>query len=119
MSEIPLRYYSLNITIIRLPKRSTFGIHDVEGLKLLTCLRVKFSDLREHRFRQNFRCNILIVQTVCAAKGLRTTNTFSCTATDMGLLGGLSLTVSLAPLSLTLKLFVLVTCAICYCMLDS
>ena len=45
------------IQIIRPPKRSTFGIHDVEGLKLLTRLRVKFSDLREHRFRHNFRCN--------------------------------------------------------------
>ena len=39
------------------PKRSTFGIHNVEGLKLLTSLRVKFSDLREHRFGHNFRCN--------------------------------------------------------------
>ena len=45
------------IQIIRPPKRSTFGIHDVEGLKLLTWLRVKFSDLCEHRFRHNFRCN--------------------------------------------------------------
>ena len=47
------------IQVIRPPKRSTFGIHDVEGLKLLTRLRVKFSDLPEHRFRRNFRCNSL------------------------------------------------------------
>ena len=46
-----------HIQIIRPPKRSTFGIHDVEGLKLLTRLRVKFSDLSEHRFRHNFRFN--------------------------------------------------------------
>ena len=45
------------IQIIRPPNRSTFRTHDVEGLKLLTRLRVKFSDLREHRFRHNFRCN--------------------------------------------------------------
>ena len=51
----------------------------------------------------------VIVQTVCAAKGLRTTSTFSCTSTDIGLLRGLSLTASLAQLTLTLKLFVLVT----------
>ena len=55
----------------------------------------------------------VIVQTVFAAKGLRTTNTLSCTATDMGLLGGLSLTASPAPSILTLKLFVLVACVIC------
>ena len=98
------------IHIIRPPKRSTFGIHNVESFKLLTRLRVEFSDLREHRFRHNFRCNSR------AAKGLRTTNTSPYTATDTGLLGGLSLTASLAPLTLTLKLFVLVTSVICYCM---
>ena len=43
--------------IVRPPKRSTFGIHDVEGLKLLTRSRVKFSDLREQRFPHNFQCN--------------------------------------------------------------
>ena len=32
----------------------------------------------------------VIVQTVCAAKGLRTTNIFFCTATDMGLLDRVS-----------------------------
>ena len=58
----------------------------------------------------------VIVQTVFAAKGLTTTNTFSFTATDMGLLRGLSLTASTAPLTLTLMLFVPVTGVICYCM---
>ena len=33
---------------------STFGINDVSGLKLLTCLRVGFSSLREHKFKHNF-----------------------------------------------------------------
>ena len=56
----------------------------------------------------------LIVQTVCAANGLRITNTFSCTAMDIALPGGLSLTAFLAPLTLTLKLLVPVAGAICY-----
>ena len=45
----------------------------------------------------NVFCTIscVIVQFVLTAKGLRTTNTVSCTATDMGYLGGLSL----APIS--------------------
>ena len=45
------------IQIIRPPKRSTFGILDIETFKLLTHLRVNFNNLREHRFRHNFRCN--------------------------------------------------------------
>ena len=59
----------------------------------------------------------VIVQTVLVAKGLRTrtTNTFSCNATDMSLLGGLSLIACLAPMILTFKVLALVTCVICYC----
>ena len=62
-----------------------------------------------------------VVQTVFAAKRVKTTKTFSCTATDTGPLGGLSSTAPPALLTLTLKLFVLVICVICYCMatLDS
>ena len=40
--------------IIRPEKRSTFNVSDLNGVKLLTYLRVKFSDLREHKFRHNF-----------------------------------------------------------------
>ena len=47
----------------------------------MTCVNIDFS-----------RISDVIVQTACAPKGLRTTNTFSCTATDMGLLGVLFLT---------------------------
>ena len=36
-------------------KRSLFGFHDIEGVRLLTRLRVEFSDLCEHRFRHNFQ----------------------------------------------------------------
>ena len=40
--------------IIRPMKRSVYKISDLNGSKLLTRLRVKFSDLREHKFRHNF-----------------------------------------------------------------
>ena len=42
------------IAIIRPEKRSTFKVSDLSGIKLLIRLRVKFSDLREHKFRHNF-----------------------------------------------------------------
>ena len=38
-------------------KRPIFNIHDLTGIKLLTRLRVEFSDLYEHRFRHNFLCS--------------------------------------------------------------
>ena len=44
------------INLVRPPKKSTFKIHDINGIKLLTRLRVEFSDLRSHRFRHNFNC---------------------------------------------------------------
>ena len=42
------------INLVRPPKKSTFKIHDINGIKLLTRLRFEFSDLRSHRFRHNF-----------------------------------------------------------------
>ena len=45
------------MSLIRPQKRSWFGFHDVEGVRLLTCLQVEFSDLREHRFGHNFQCS--------------------------------------------------------------
>ena len=44
------------IQLVRPPKRSMFNIHDLDGVKLLTRLRVEFSDLRSHRFHHNFHC---------------------------------------------------------------
>ena len=41
---------------IRLPGHSLFGICDKYGTKLLTKIRVSFSDLRDHRFNHNFNC---------------------------------------------------------------
>ena len=43
--------------LVRPTKKSTFGAHDIEGVRLLTRLRVQFSDLREHRFRHRFHCS--------------------------------------------------------------
>ena len=44
------------LKLIRPPKRSIFNIYDLEGIKLLTQLRVESSDLRYHRYRHNFYC---------------------------------------------------------------
>ena len=41
---------------VRPPKRSIFNIYNLKGIKLLTQLRVEFSDLRNHRYRHNFNC---------------------------------------------------------------
>ena len=46
--------------LIRPSKKSYFGIHDIEGIQLLTRLQVQFSDLREHKFRHNFWCSNLM-----------------------------------------------------------
>ena len=43
--------------LIRSQKRPLFGFHYIEGVRLLTRLRVEFSDLHEHRFRHNFQCS--------------------------------------------------------------
>ena len=44
------------IQLVRPKRQSYFGVHDIEGIRCLTQLRVKFHDLREHRFRHNFHC---------------------------------------------------------------
>ena len=43
---------------IRPKKSSSFGINDIEGMKLLTKMRVNFSDLRSDRFSHNFNCEV-------------------------------------------------------------
>ena len=60
----------------------------------MTCVNIDFGTISN-----------VIVQTVCAAKGLRTTNTFSCTATDIALPGGLSLIASLSCVGFDIKAF--------------
>ena len=44
------------LSFIRPTKSSSFGINDIHGIKLLTKLRVDFSDLRSHRYSHNFNC---------------------------------------------------------------
>ena len=41
---------------IRPKGNSFYGIKDVIGIKLLTKIRVDFSDLRDHRYNHNFNC---------------------------------------------------------------
>ena len=40
----------------RPPRRTFYGICDRFGIRLLTKIRVGFSDLRDHRFNHNFKC---------------------------------------------------------------
>ena len=44
------------IKFIRPPRRTFYGICDRFGIRLLTKNRVGFSDLRDHRFNHNFKC---------------------------------------------------------------
>ena len=43
-------------SFIRPPGHSLFGVRDKFGVKLLTQIRVDFSDLRSHRFNHSFNC---------------------------------------------------------------
>ena len=47
---------------ISLPGHTFFGIYDKYGIKLLTKIRVSFSDLRDHRFNHNFNCESPLCQ---------------------------------------------------------
>ena len=50
-------FKSKYVKLMRPPKVNTYGIKDIFGLKLLTRLRVDFSDLRLHRLNHNFNCS--------------------------------------------------------------
>ena len=39
---------------VRPRENSVFEVHDIKDVKLLTCLRLDFSHLNEHKFRHNF-----------------------------------------------------------------
>ena len=53
------------LQIIRPIKNPVYNICDTQGAKMLTRLRVKFSPLKEHRFRHNFECWSL--ECICGA----------------------------------------------------
>ena len=46
------------VNFIKTKENSLSGIHDILGVKLLTCLRLNFSHLNEHKFRHNFKDTI-------------------------------------------------------------
>ena len=46
------------LDFIRPKENSIYAVHDVSGLKLLTCLRLNFSHLNEHKFRHDFKDTI-------------------------------------------------------------
>ena len=46
------------LSFIRSKENSIFKIHDINGLKLLNCLRLHFSHLNEHKSRHNVRATI-------------------------------------------------------------
>ena len=46
------------LSFIRPKENSIFKIHDINGIKLLNCLRLHFSHLNEHKFWHNFRATI-------------------------------------------------------------
>ena len=48
------QFKSKLLNIIRPKKKSTYNICDIEGVRYLTKLRVRFSLLNEHKFRHNF-----------------------------------------------------------------
>ena len=46
------------LSFIRSKENLISKIHDINGLKLLNCLRLHFSHLNEHKFRHNVRATI-------------------------------------------------------------
>ena len=65
---------------IRPPKRPTFNIYDIEGIKLLTRLRVEFSNLHNHRYTDTI--SIVSVLLGSVKQESRTMSISSCTAQD-------------------------------------
>ena len=45
------------LSCIRPIPNSSYSIEDIKGIKLITMLRVEFSDLRSHRYHHNFNCD--------------------------------------------------------------
>ena len=64
--------------MIRPPKRSIFNIYDLEGIKLLTQLRVEFSDLRACSITDTGIISTVQVPLVCARLELKIKSTSSC-----------------------------------------
>ena len=59
-------------------EKSLFSIYDPLGVELLTCRRLQFSHLNEHKFRHGFG-DTINAMCACGVK-LKLLNTFSCVA---------------------------------------
>ena len=68
------RFKSMLNDFFNLKQRSVFAIHDPADVKLLSRLRLKFSNLNEHKFRSN------LALCVTVAPKLKQQTTFSCVA---------------------------------------
>ena len=55
-------------------KMSTYNIRNSEGLKLLTKLRLEFSDLGDHKFRHHFHNSVSPL--CCCSRDIETTTHF-------------------------------------------
>ena len=54
-----IKMFKLSIVNFATPREnSVFAVHNINGLKLLTHLRLKFRHLNEHKFRHNFNDTI-------------------------------------------------------------
>ena len=45
---------AFSLILLDLRESLVFAVHDINGLKLLTRLRLNFCHLNEHKFRHNF-----------------------------------------------------------------
>ena len=50
----PISFKKALLSFVKTSENSVFAIHDNNGIKLLTRLRLNFSHLNEHKFRHNF-----------------------------------------------------------------
>ena len=56
-------FKSCILNFVRPRENSVFEVHDVNGVKLLTCLRLDFSHLNDYKFRHNFND---IINPICS-----------------------------------------------------
>ena len=54
----PISFKKALLSFFKTSKNSVFAIHDNNGIRLLTRLRLNFSHLNEHKFRHNFLDNL-------------------------------------------------------------
>ena len=70
-------FKSMSMKFFSLQERSLFSIHDPTGVKLLTGLRLKFTQLNEHEFRHNFE-DTVVAMCDCGTETETTKHFFLC-----------------------------------------